>query len=197
MIGQRTQTNLSAIACPRLLVSEEGIGVNRWLGILNYRKIRRKFFFWHFCSPIPLLYHCVLWTPVGHDATDASGHVCACIQRRCSILWAVIQHFRSGDNSPEDWRRYPLLLGWCKNNGRFHTSFASAEIRLWRRFFKHTNVLLLEKCFRNKVDVQNAFDDLVASRTPGFCAASITKMVSRWQVLDPFVVISTESCTSR
>lgn len=48
-------------------------------------------------------------------------------------------------------------------------------------FFKHLDNFLHEKCFKNQIDAETAFDNFVASRTPEFYDTGIKKLVSRWQ----------------
>lgn len=48
-------------------------------------------------------------------------------------------------------------------------------------FFKHFDNFLQEKCFKSRDDVELAFDDFIASRTPDFYTTGINKLVSRWQ----------------
>ncbi|KAK6747273.1 hypothetical protein RB195_000466 [Necator americanus] len=48
-------------------------------------------------------------------------------------------------------------------------------------FFKHLDIFLQEKHFRNQDDVETAFDEFIASRTPDFYDIGIKKLVSRWQ----------------
>uniref|UniRef100_A0AAF5D0J7 HTH_48 domain-containing protein n=1 Tax=Strongyloides stercoralis TaxID=6248 RepID=A0AAF5D0J7_STRER len=48
-------------------------------------------------------------------------------------------------------------------------------------FFKHLNDFLNEKYFKNQAEIETAFNDFIASRTPEFYATGINKLVSRWQ----------------
>ena len=48
-------------------------------------------------------------------------------------------------------------------------------------FFKHLDIFLQEKYFKNQGDAKTAFNDFIASRKPEFYATGINKLVQRWQ----------------
>uniref|UniRef100_A0A0K0FRR1 Histone-lysine N-methyltransferase SETMAR (inferred by orthology to a human protein) n=1 Tax=Strongyloides venezuelensis TaxID=75913 RepID=A0A0K0FRR1_STRVS len=48
-------------------------------------------------------------------------------------------------------------------------------------FFKHLDLFLKEKVFKNDEDIKFAFEDFIASREPNFYSNGINKIVSRWE----------------
>ncbi|KAE9414912.1 hypothetical protein Angca_009211, partial [Angiostrongylus cantonensis] len=62
-----------------------------------------------------------------------------------------------------------------------HSPYSSEISPTEHHFLKHLDNFLPEKCFTKRYDAKDAFNELVAFRTPEFFPTEINKLVSCWQ----------------